>query len=162
MGTLTFLPWVRAGAGAAVNAAGTVMGANRPVIQAGLVVTKTLDDGSTSTVGSASPSVSVTMPVLGAICIVLTIVHAYLARFQRSVSNTLLAAAILFIAAGFITRFGNQAINAIVMTWQADAPPPPGWTDLRDQWWQWHVERTAAGLLGFILVVAASIRGERS
>jgi len=111
---------------------------------------------------NAVRALNVTMPALGAICIVLTIIHAYLARFRRSASNTLLAAAILFIAAGFITRFGNQPINATVMTWQADAPPPPGWTDLRDQWWQWHVERTAAGLLGFILVVAASVRDERS
>ena len=110
---------------------------------------------------NAVRALNITMPVLGAICIALTIVHAYLVRFRRSASNTLVAAAILFIAAGFITRFGNQPINAIVMTWQADAPPP-GWTDFRDQWWQWHVERTAAGLLGFILVVAASVRDERS
>jgi len=41
---LTFLPWLRGGAGAAVNAAGTVMGANRLTFQVDLTVTKTLDD----------------------------------------------------------------------------------------------------------------------
>jgi hypothetical protein len=70
MSTLTFLPWTRAGAAAAVNAAGTVMGANRAAVQVGLTVTKKLDDGTTSTLKAAggqagSPSASVSMPMLG-------------------------------------------------------------------------------------------------
>lgn len=61
MGDLTFLPWVRAGAGAAVNAAGTPMGANRPRVPVALTVTKTLDNQTASTL----PSVDVGMQLLG-------------------------------------------------------------------------------------------------
>ena len=59
---LTFLPWLRGGAGAAVNAAGTVMGANRLTFQVDLTVTKTLDDPHKT----ASPlTASVSMELLG-------------------------------------------------------------------------------------------------
>jgi hypothetical protein len=42
--------------------------------------------------------------------------------------------AAFFVVAGLVTRFGNQPINAVVMTWQASAPPS-GWEEARDQWW---------------------------
>jgi hypothetical protein len=61
MGDLTFLPWVRAGAGAAVNAAGTAMGANRPSVLIKLIVTKTPDN---QTAGPL-PTVDVGMQLLG-------------------------------------------------------------------------------------------------
>ncbi|HEV3291032.1 MAG TPA: hypothetical protein VG123_18800, partial [Streptosporangiaceae bacterium] len=60
MGALTFLPWVRAGSGAAVHAAATTMGTNRPGFTVGLTVTKTLANGTTSTL-----PVDVGMQLLG-------------------------------------------------------------------------------------------------
>ncbi|HEV2375601.1 MAG TPA: hypothetical protein VGS19_25990 [Streptosporangiaceae bacterium] len=60
MGTLTFLPWARAGAGAAVNAAAATMGPSRLAFTADLTVTKTPDTGTPSTL-----PVGVSMQMLG-------------------------------------------------------------------------------------------------
>jgi hypothetical protein len=66
---VTFLPWARAGAAAAVNAAGAVMGANRPTVQVELTVSKTPDQGAATVIppgrAAGSPSVTVSMPMLG-------------------------------------------------------------------------------------------------
>lgn len=53
---------------------------------------------------------------------------------------------LLLVAAGLITRFGNQPINAVIMTW--GAVPPDGWQMIRDTWWNWHLARLAAGIAG--------------
>jgi hypothetical protein len=69
MGAVTFLPWARAGAGATINATGTVMGANRPTVQVELTVSKTPDQGTATVIPAGnpagSPSVTVGMPMLG-------------------------------------------------------------------------------------------------
>jgi uncharacterized membrane protein len=96
------------------------------------------------------------MPILGAVCIVLTLVHASLVRANRSSFYLLLLGAALLIAAGLITRFGNQPINAHVITWSALAPPS-AWARARDQWWHWHVLRTIAGIAALACIIAASI-----
>jgi len=62
MGDLTFLPWARAGAGAAVNASGAVMGPNRPPVQVQLTVTRTPDGG---TPIPLAPSPGVSLELLG-------------------------------------------------------------------------------------------------
>ena len=62
MGDLTFLPWARAGASAAVNATGTAMGPNRPPVQVQLTVTQTLDGGTPATL---TPDPGVSMELLG-------------------------------------------------------------------------------------------------
>jgi uncharacterized membrane protein len=105
---------------------------------------------------NAIRALNVTMPVLGAICIVLTIAHALLIRSNRFALYVLSLGVVFFIVAGLVTRFGNQPINAVVITWRANAPPS-GWVEARDQWWTWHVVRTVASLAGFICVVAASV-----
>jgi uncharacterized membrane protein len=61
------------------------------------------------------------------------------------------------VASGLITRFLNQPINAIVITWRPDAPPA-NWTDVRNKWWRWHVIRLLAGLGGLSLLIAAMLR----
>jgi uncharacterized membrane protein len=104
---------------------------------------------------NAIRALNVAMPVLGAICIVLTIAHAILVRTRRSAFRLLLIAALSFVIAGVVTRFGNQPINATVMTWRPTAPPAR-WAEARDQWWRWHIVRTIAGVAGFICVIAAS------
>ena len=69
MGAVTFLPWALAGAAAVVNAAGTVMGANRTTVQVELTVSKTPDQGAATVIPAGhpagSPSVTLTMPMLG-------------------------------------------------------------------------------------------------
>ena len=105
---------------------------------------------------SAIRALNVTMPILGAVCIVLTLVHASLVRANRSSFYLLLLGAALLVAAGLITRFGNQPINAQVITWSALAPPST-WARARDQWWYWHVLRTIAGIAALACIIAASI-----
>ena len=105
---------------------------------------------------TAIRGLNVAMPVLGAICVVLTLVHALLVRATRATFFTLIVAAAFLIASGLVTRFGNQPINAVVITWRASAPPP-GWQTARDRWWRWHAVRTLTGLAGFLCVVAASV-----
>lgn len=97
------------------------------------------------------------MPMLGAITAILTFVAAVLARTERTRLALLLVAAALFVAAGLITRFFNQPINAVVMTWSAQAPPAD-WMQFRDAWWRWHLARFGAGLGGLCLLILAALR----
>ncbi len=106
---------------------------------------------------NAIRALNVTMPVLGAICIVLTLAHSYVTRSNRSVMYVLLAAAGLFVISGVVTRFGNQPINAIVMGWQPSTPPA-FWSNLRDRWWQLHLVRTVTAVAGFGCVISASMQ----
>ncbi|HXI67543.1 MAG TPA: DUF1772 domain-containing protein [Steroidobacteraceae bacterium] len=96
------------------------------------------------------------MPLLGAITTILTLAAAVLARAERTHLTLLLVAAGLFIAAGLITRFLNQPINAVIMTWSVQAPPA-SWVQLRDAWWRWHILRFIAGLGGLCLLILAAL-----
>jgi hypothetical protein len=104
-------------------------------------------------------TLNVSLPALGAVTILVTLAAAAFARGDRTKLILLLVAVAAFIAAGLITRFLNQPINAIVMTWTADAPPAI-WTALRDDWWRWHIVRLAVGLAGLSLVIAAALKHE--
>ena len=97
------------------------------------------------------------MPVLGAITILTTAGAAWFARGESVRFGLLLATALCFVAVGLITRFRNQPINAIVMTWKSDSVPA-NWMKLRDQWWRWHLVRLAAGMAGLCMLVAAALR----
>ena len=94
------------------------------------------------------------MPALGGLTILVTLAAAIAARGDRGRLTMLIAAGTCLAAAGLVTRFVNQPINATVMTWSAGAPPSD-WTVLRDQWWTWHVLRTASALAAFSLIIAA-------
>jgi len=97
------------------------------------------------------------VPALGAATILVTIAAAVLGRDDSARLSLLIAAVVCFVAAGLITRFLNQPINAIVMTWSSDSPPA-NWTGLRDEWWRWHLIRLLAGLGGLSLLIAATLR----
>jgi len=43
-----------------------------------------------------------------------------------------------------------------VITW-SPASPPANWTELRDNWWHWHVLRVGIGILGLSLLSAAAL-----
>jgi uncharacterized membrane protein len=100
-----------------------------------------------------------TLPALGAATILLTVSAAILARTDSRRVYLLSAAAVCFIAAGLVTRFLNQPLNAVVMTWRPETYPSD-WTTLRDEWWRGHIVRLASGLLGLSLVIAASLMRE--
>lgn len=97
------------------------------------------------------------MPIAGAICIAITVTLAFLARRDRAARRLLVSAAACLIVAGLVTRFANQPINRDVMTWSV-RQPPLDWTTLRDTWWQWHIVRTAAGVLALSLVLLEGLR----
>ena len=101
---------------------------------------------------NAVRSLNTLFPVMGATCIALTAVLAARSGANRRVRYLLLAAVLLMLVAALVTRFGNQPINAIVMTWSTQVQPG-NWEQLRDQWWQWHVVRTIAAILAFSSVV---------
>jgi hypothetical protein len=109
---------------------------------------------------NAIRGLNVAMPVLGAIAVLLTLVSAFLQRKDRRVFGPLVVAAAFLVISGLITRFGNQPINALVMTWDI-ARPPADWTELRDQWWGFHRLRTISGLIALVLISWASIHPGR-
>jgi hypothetical protein len=105
---------------------------------------------------SAIRALNVLMPVLGFISILLTVGYAVMSRREKLKRNLLVIAAILLITSGLITRFGNQSINAIVMTWNLENIPDT-WTALRDEWWTFHIMRTVSTMIAFALIVWVTI-----
>jgi uncharacterized membrane protein len=97
-----------------------------------------------------------TMPILGALTILLTIVAAVLARNDGTRFTLLLGATACFVAVALITRFLNQPINAIMIAWSPDSPPA-NWMQLRDDWWRWHVVRLVVGIGGLCLLIVATL-----
>ena len=97
------------------------------------------------------------MPALGAATILVTSTAAILGRGDHTRLWLLIAAVVCFAATGLITRFRNQPINAIVMTWRAGVPPS-SWIALRDAWWRSHVIRLATGLVGLSLLIASTLK----
>lgn len=102
-------------------------------------------------------SLNVLMPVMGLITIILTIIASYYQRKSKSVFIALLIASILLVISAVITRFGNQPINATVMTW-SKADIPTNWTELRDKWWMLHIVRTFCSVAALLLIIISSIR----
>jgi uncharacterized membrane protein len=101
-------------------------------------------------------ALNVVMPALGWSLALITASSSILARGNRRRLALLVTALACFMAAGLVTRFLNQPINAIVMTWSAEAPPD-NWAELRDEWWRWHVLRTASGVVGLSLLIVAHL-----
>ena len=97
------------------------------------------------------------MPLLGLITILFTVLAAVLGRNDSTRFALLVGAIVCLAASGLITRFLNQPINAIVITWHTDAPPA-NWRDVRDEWWRWHLIRLFAGLIGLSLLIAAMLQ----
>jgi hypothetical protein len=100
------------------------------------------------------------MPILGFIAVALAITSAVLQREDKPVLIILLGAAALLITSGVVTRFGNQPINAIVMTWNIDSIPE-NWTTLRDKWWAFHIIRTVSALVAFFLIALTVARNQK-
>ena len=107
---------------------------------------------------NAIRALNVSLPALGFLCILLTAVLAVLTRNRPRARYLLVAAVVCLVTAGLVTRFGNQPINAIVMTWTPQAPGSD-WTALRDTWWQLHVYRTIAGVAALALALLAALDG---
>ena len=93
------------------------------------------------------------LPFIGLASIAMVVALAFLARKRPQLMWRYGAAAVALATAGVVTRFGNQPINDIVMTWSTT--PPDGWQTLRDTWWNWHLVRLAAAFIGELLLISA-------
>ena len=87
----------------------------------------------------------------------ITIISAFLQESNKPVFITLLIAALFFISCIVISRFGNQPINKIIMSWTSGSPPV-NLADLRDKWLSIHKKRTIAELAAFLLITGTSIK----
>lgn len=96
---------------------------------------------------------NVLLPAMALVSILTVVALAWLGRGMSQSRWLYIAAAVAMVAGGLITRFGNQPINAVVMTW--GAVPPDGWQMIRDTWWNWHLARLGAGIAGELLLIAA-------
>lgn len=110
---------------------------------------------------NAIRSLNTLLPSMGALCIFLTVGIAFHSRTDSRTRYLHIAAAILMVVAAVVTRFGNQPINAIVMTWSAQAPAA-NWMQLRDDWWQWHIVRSIAGIGALVLTIIAVLASRRA
>ena len=109
---------------------------------------------------NAIRALNLSLPVLGLVCIVLTASLAVLIKHDQRTRYLLVAAVVCLVAAGLITRFANQPINAVVITWSPQAPAA-NWAELRDTWWYWHVVRTIAGVAALALALLAAVGARR-
>lgn len=96
------------------------------------------------------------LPGLALAAILLTLALTWFARGKGALVWVYLAALLLMVGAGVVTRFFNQPINAQVMGWTSETLPA-NWAELRATWWNWHLVRTALSMLGLALLLAAII-----
>jgi len=99
------------------------------------------------------------MPVLGLISTILTVIAAILQKQNQFVFVTLIIASLFLIISGLITKFGNQPINSVVMTW-SKASTPINWSELRDKWWLLHKLRTLTTFISFCLIIWSNVRNK--
>ena len=109
---------------------------------------------------NAIRALNISLPVLGLICILLTAALAALTKDDKRGRYLLVASVICLVTAGLVTRFGNQPINAVVITWSPQAPAA-NWMELRDTWWNWHILRTVAGVGALALALLAAVGTRR-
>ena len=102
-------------------------------------------------------SLRILMVSLVVIATLITILSAYLQKHDKSTLISLIIAAVFFITCILITLFGNKPIDDKVITWTKDAIPN-NWTELRDNWWSFHILRTIAEIIALLLITWTSIR----
>jgi hypothetical protein len=88
---------------------------------------------------------------------IITIISAILQRGDMKAFFPLLIASLFFIACIIISRFGNQPINNVIMTWTSGTIPN-NLSELREKWWSFHIMRTIAELIALCLVTWTSIK----
>ena len=109
---------------------------------------------------NAIRALNTSLPTLGLVCNLLTAALAVLTKNDKPGRYLLVAAVICLAMAAFVTRLGNQPINAVVMTWSPEAPAT-NWMELRETWWHWHILRTVAGIGALALALLAALGSRR-
>ena len=78
-------------------------------------------------------SLNVLMISLVVFATVITIISAFLQKGNKEDFIVLLIASLFFISCILISRFGNQPINKIIMTWTTDSLPA-NLSEIREKW----------------------------
>lgn len=100
--------------------------------------------------------VRVPMGVIGGSGVILTMISAWLARRDRP-SLYFVVAAFPFLALAVLgTVLWIAPINDQILTWSANALPA-NWTDVRDRWWLLRDSRLIVQMLGFALLLVATL-----
>ena len=119
--------------------------------------TKVFTDKFVESQHGAIKALNTLMPVLGLLTIILTVFSAILQKQNQFVFVTLIIAAGFLLISGLITKFGNQPIHSVVMTW-SKASTPINWSEQRDKWWLLHKLRTLTTFISFCLIIWSNIR----
>ncbi len=85
-----------------------------------------------------------------------TIVSGVLARRDLPSFYLLIAANLCIIVSVSITVFGNWPINNHIITWGVNSLPS-NWTELRDEWWRFHVARAVMTIATLSLLILAAL-----
>lgn len=101
------------------------------------------------------------LPGLAFASIACTLALTWFARGKGTVLWLYVAALLLMVGAGVVTRFVNQPINAQVVNWVVGSLPSD-WEELRAAWWDWHVVRTGFSVFAYALLVAAILQDRDS
>lgn len=102
-------------------------------------------------------SLNTVMPIVGLITIIITIGFAAQEKSNRANLFMIIVAVSCLIVSGLITRFGNQPINAKVLTWSFSINPGD-WMELRDKWLSFHKIRTFLSLIAFCLIAFVALK----
>ena len=78
-------------------------------------------------------SLNVLMISLVVFATVITIISAFLQKGNKENLIVLLIASLFFISCILISRFGNQPINKIILTWTTDSLPA-NLSEIREKW----------------------------
>jgi len=78
-------------------------------------------------------SLNVLMISLVVFATVITIISAFLQKGNKEDLIVLLIASLFFISCILISRFGNQPINKIILTWTTDSLPA-NLSEIREKW----------------------------
>lgn len=105
-------------------------------------------------------SLNTMMISLVVITTLITLISAFLQRNNKTAYISLLIAAAFFISCMVITRFGNLPIQNEMLRW-TETSMPGNWTLLGDKWWSYHIMRTIAELIAFLLVLWTALRNKQ-
>ncbi|GAA3621596.1 hypothetical protein GCM10022419_129080 [Nonomuraea rosea] len=98
------------------------------------------------------------MQTIMALAILGSIVLAVVSR--RTPRLLAAGAALLAVTSFLVTRFGNVPINGLIKRW-AVGPVPADHAEILARWEMFHVVRTSAAFLAFVLVIVAVVMGDR-
>ena len=104
---------------------------------------------------------NVLLPGLAFASVACTVALTWFARGKGTVFWLYIAALLLMVGGGLVTRFVNQPMNEQVMSWTTGSLPAD-WAELRAAWWNWHVVRTGLSVIGFAVLLAAVLQDQGS